>query len=121
MDSDAGELPVQLEFPEVGPTKSGGARRLGILLSIDINLLHGALEGDSVTLAITLGVDIPNKPPFTHQITQEFKLSDTDDGRWPLLGYQTLIEVPQETRRISAVVEEPKSGIWGGSVATFRP
>ena len=117
MDSDAGELPVGLSFPTVGPRKSGGTRVVSTEVAVDLNVLRSVLSGTNLPLALTVGIDVPGSPPYVHRIEQDFQLPESNGEAWPDFLYQSLIEVPAGARRVSIVVEEPKTGIWGGAVS----
>ncbi len=119
LDSDAGEMPVRLEFPTVGPKTNKGARTISAEVSFDLTMLKEVLQNQQVPLSLTFGVEIPNRPPFVHRVEQAFNLPSADTRSWPELLYQTIIEVPADTERLSVVVEEPSTGVWGGAVSAL--
>ena len=118
-DSDAGELPVTLKMP----TKAAGGEESGVIdlqVAIDVNLIKMAVNGTKMPLSITLGVEIPGKPAFTHQTMIDFDLPTDRNETWPFLNYLAPIRVPEGTQQISVVVQDPATGVWGGAVTQLQ-
>ncbi len=128
-DLEAGDLPVRLTLGELD---GGDSRRLEVETVFDLNLLRpllisrpapqGAPQTPKVPFAFTYGVELAGSPPAIHRVTQEVALPDRDAAApWPRFNYKVILDLPANARRISVVVEEPASGIWGGSVAATVP
>ncbi len=114
-DLDAGDLPVRLALAEV----DGGAKKSRLLeveTVFDLKLLRPLLEAPKVPFAFTFGAEQAGAPPLIHRVAQEVELP-AGAAAWPRFSYKVVLELPDGVRRLSVVVEEPASGIWGGSVA----
>ncbi len=117
-DLDAGDLPVRLALAELDAGGGGKTRRVVVETVFDLNLLRPVLEAPRVPFSFTFGVELAGSLPLIHRVAQEVTLPDGDAAApWPRFSYKIILELPDRARRISAVVEEPASGVWGGAVA----
>ncbi len=117
-DLDTGDLPVRLTLGEPGAKDGKGPRRTEVEILFDLDLLRPLLQAPKVPFSFTFGVEAADSPPVIRRLTQEVTLPDRDPGAaWPRFSYKVVLELPDRIRRVSVVVEEPASGIWGGSVA----
>ncbi len=117
-DLEVGDLPVRLRLGELDAAGGRGSRRVEVETVFDLNVLRPVLQGPQVPFSFTYGIELAGSPPIIRQITQEVTLPGRDaTAPWPRFSYKILLAVPDRVRRISVVVEEPASGIWGGSIA----
>ncbi len=115
---DAGDLPVRLSLVELDAGGGRSSRHTEVETVFDLNLLRPVLEAPKVPFSFTFGVELADSPPVIHRVTQAVTLPSGDTTTtWPRFSYKIVLALPDSIRRISVVVEEPASGIWGGSVA----
>ena len=115
---DTGDLPVQVTQTDLRRRGPEGGRQSEVEILFDLNLLRPVLPDPQVPLAFTFAVELPGEPPLVRHVVQPVALPDGGGAAdWPRFSYKVVLEVPQNARRLSVVVEDRASGVWGGSVA----
>ncbi len=117
-DLDAGDLPVRVVLGELGAGKARDSRRVEVETVFELDLLRPLLRAPAAPFSFTFGVAVAGAPPIIRRVTQKIALPGRDvTGVWPPFIYRVVLEVPAGVRRVSVVVEDPASGVWGGALA----
>ena len=115
---DAGDLPVRATRKRLDRQGEAGGRHSEVEIVFDLNLLRPVLPDPQVPILFTFGVELPGEPPLIRHVLQPVPLpAEESAGDWPRFSYKVVLEVPQNALRLSIVVEEPGSGMWGGTLA----
>ena len=124
---ERGEIPVQVNLMTRSSAAAEGkgkerSAELGILF--DLSPFQAALPRPNAPIRFTVGVALKESRPFLHQELVEVPVPDWDalpaGQPLPKFRYKIALSLPPETERLSVIVEEAKSGLWGGTVREYR-